>query len=154
MQININPLTLQDLFLIETNFETNFDPFWSIELFKKELENKNSAYFVAKYNDEIVGLCGILLIFDEVHIMNIITKKEKRNLGIASQMLEKLIKQAIKWQAITMTLEVNEHNLPAIALYEKYHFKKVGIRKKYYDGTDNAIIMTLSLENYIIGGNK
>ena len=42
-----------------------------------------------------------------------------------------------------LTLEVNEHNLNAIKLYEKFGFIKVGLRKKYYNRTDNALIMTL-----------
>lgn len=41
-----------------------------------------------------------------------------------------------------ITLEVNEKNLPAIHLYEKYGFTKIGTRKKYYDNTFDAYIMT------------
>ena len=40
-------------------------------------------------------------------------------------------------------LEVNENNIPAIKLYEKFNFQKVGLRKKYYNNIDNAILMTL-----------
>lgn len=43
----------------------------------------------------------------------------------------------------SITLEVNENNLPAIHLYEKFNFKRLGLRKKYYNNTDNAVIMTL-----------
>ena len=41
-----------------------------------------------------------------------------------------------------ISLEVNELNNSAISLYKKAGFEEVGIRKKYYNGKDNAIIMT------------
>ena len=66
-----------------------------------------------------------------------------RNLGIATQILTKLINIAKSLKYTSVTLEVNENNTNAIKLYEKFNFTKLGIRKKYYKNTDNAIIMTL-----------
>ena len=45
----------------------------------------------------------------------------------------------------TITLEVNENNIPAINLYKKFNFEQVGLRKKYYNNADAAILMTLCL---------
>ena len=36
-----------------------------------------------------------------------------------------------------------DDNIPAIKLYQKYNFQTVGLRKKYYNNVDNAILMTL-----------
>ena len=58
-----------------------------------------------------------------------------------STLLEALIAKA-RETSILITLEVNELNLPAIHLYEKYGLKKVGTRKKYYDNKFDAYIMT------------
>ncbi len=102
----------------------------------------DSYYIVAKHEQEIVGFAGIINIIDEVNIMNIVVKKDKRNLGVGSKLLEEIIKKAIEINSKTITLEVNENNLPAIKLYEKYGFKQIGLRKKYYNNTDDAIIMT------------
>ena len=44
----------------------------------------------------------------------------------------------------TFTLEVDTENAPAIHLYEKFGFKNLGIRKKYYNGSRDAYIMTKS----------
>lgn len=41
-----------------------------------------------------------------------------------------------------ITLEVNEKNLPAILLYEKYGFINLGRRPRYYDNKYDAYIMT------------
>lgn len=47
----------------------------------------------------------------------------------------------------SITLEVNENNKIAISLYEKFKFEICGKRKNYYNGTDNALIMTRLLNN-------
>ena len=39
-----------------------------------------------------------------------------------------------------ITLEVKEDNVPALKLYEKYGFKKVAIRKGYYNGIDGILM--------------
>ena len=49
----------------------------------------------------------------------------------------------------TISLEGNENNFPAGMLYEKKGFEVVGIRKKYYKGKDNAIIMTKKLKDRV-----
>ena len=77
--------------------------------------------------------------------MNIVTKKEKRNLGIATCILDKLIYIAKEKNIKTLTLEVNVKNLSAICLYKKFNFQQIAIRKKYYKNTDDAIIMQLSI---------
>ena len=136
-------MNLQDLENIKDCLLTDFDNFWSYNILKQELENGKSKYFVAKQENEIVGFAGILLIIDQVNIMNIVVKKDKRNFGIGSLLLEEIIRYSKIHNATSITLEVNEKNIPAIKLYEKYGFKQVGLRKKYYNNEDNAILMDL-----------
>lgn len=139
----INEMNLKDLEDIKDCLLTDFDDFWSYNILKQELENGKSKYFVVKQENEIVGFAGIMLIIDEVNIMNIVVKKDKRNLGIGSLLLEEIIGYSKIHNATSITLEVNEKNIPAIKLYEKYGFKQVGLRKKYYNNEDNAILMDL-----------
>ena len=61
-------------------------------------------------------------------------------------MLEELINIAKSKKLSCVTLEVNVHNDIAIRLYEKYNFKEVGRRSKYYNNIDDAIIMTLEFK--------
>ena len=136
-------MNLQDLENIKSCLLTDFDDFWSYNILKQELENGKSKYFVAKQENEIVGFAGIMLIIDEVNIMNIVVKKDKRNLGVGSLLLEEIVKYSKIHNATSITLEVNEKNIPAIKLYEKYGFKQVGLRRKYYNNEDNAILMDL-----------
>ena len=139
----ISEMNLQDLENIKDCLLTDFDNFWSYNILKQELENGKSKYFVAKQENEIVGFAGILLIIDQVNIMNIVVIKDKRNFGIGSLLLEEIIRYSKIHNATSITLEVNEKNIPAIKLYKKYGFKQVGLRRKYYNNEDNAILMDL-----------
>lgn len=141
--IEIFPMTNDDLIYFEKNLNSQFDDFWTFSIFKQEFQNENTIYIVAKQNAEIVGFAGILCIIDEANIMNIVTKKDKRNLGIGSLLLQKLINISMEKKLKSITLEVNENNTNAIKLYNKFKFETVGIRKKYYNNTDSAILMTL-----------
>ncbi|MGN1269910.1 MAG: ribosomal protein S18-alanine N-acetyltransferase [Clostridia bacterium] len=148
MEIHISKMTLEDLNIIKDCLLEEFDDFWSYNVLKQELENNqnlNSQYFVAKLKEEVVGFVGILTIIDEVNIMNIVVRKNSRNLGIGSLLIENVINFSKQQKASLITLEVNENNLPAINLYKKYNFKQVGLRKKYYNNTNNAILMSLEL---------
>lgn len=145
MQIKISKMNIDDLNKISPILLTEFDDFWNYNIFKSELENENSKYVVAKNNDEIVGFAGIWISIDEAHVTNIVTKKDLRKNGIGSTLLEELINLSKNLNLVSITLEVNENNLDAIKLYKKFGFEKLGIRKKYYNNTDNALIMTKKL---------
>ena len=146
MDFKIDKMSLEDLISIKDILTTEFDDFWNYEILKSELESTNSYFFVAKnISGEIVGFAGIKVILDEADIMNIVIKKDFRNNGIGALLLDYLISYSKSIDLKTITLEVNEHNLPAINLYLKYGFNNVGFRKKYYNNKDNAIIMTKEL---------
>lgn len=139
--LNISIMTLDDFYEIEPIFTTQFDNFWTTTNLKSELENTNSKYIVAKLNKKIVGFAGVWFSVDDAHITNIVVNTNYRNMGIGSKLLENLITLAN--HKTSLTLEVNVKNEIAQKLYLKYGFKNLGIRKKYYNNTEDAYIMTL-----------
>lgn len=139
--VQILNMQTQDLDLIANNLESNFDNFWNYNVFKNELENGNSKYLIAKIGNEIVGFAGIIPIVDEADISNIVVHKDFRNQKIGSCLLEGLINLASSLGLKCINLEVRESNIPAIKLYEKYGFVVCGLRKKYYNNSENAILM-------------
>ena len=144
--VEISLMTIDNLEEIKEILQTEFDDFWNYNIFKGELENPNSKYIKATVDSKIVGFAGIWKAVDDIHITNIVTKKSCRKQGIANKMLEKLIELATKEEGINeITLEVNAKNIPAKKLYENFNFKVVGLRKKYYNNTEDAIIMTKKL---------
>ena len=145
MDFKISKMTLDDLEIIKDILISDFDDFWNYDILKQELECENSYFVIVKTNDEIVGFAGLKIILDEADIMNIVVKKHFRHNGIGSLLLESLISYSKSLNLKTITLEVNEYNSSAINLYNKFNFNKLGIRKKYYEGTIDAIIMSKSL---------
>ncbi len=145
--LKIDIMNISDLDSISDILLKEFDDFWTYQVLKGELENPNSTYLVIKNsNNVILGFGGIWKAVDDIHITNIVVKKDLRCKGIGSMLLDKLIELCKKEKDInSITLEVNTKNIPAIKLYEKYGFKNVGIRKKYYNNTYDAVIMTMEV---------
>lgn len=144
--LEILEMTLLDLEAIQDILISDFDDFWSVSTLKSELQNPNSKYIVAKFDNTIVGFGGIWKAVDDIHITDIVVRKAQRNNGIGSAILSKLIDLSKLDKNIkSLTLEVNSNNIAAQKLYKKFDFKKVGLRKKYYSNTDDAIIMTKQL---------
>ena len=139
--MEITEMTLEDLEQMKNTLYSDFDNFWSYNVLKQELVNDKTKYIIAKEKNEVVGFAGISVIFDEATLNNIVVKKSCRGKGIG-EMLETLIDLCSDMNLKTFTLEVNVENTPAIKLYEKFGFKNLGIRKKYYNNTTDAYIMT------------
>ena len=131
--MEIFTMTLEDLEQMKDTLYSDFDNFWSYNVLKQELENKNTTYIVAKENDEVVGFAGLSTCLDEATLNNIVVKKSHRNRGIGGELLEALVELCSELRMRTFTLEVDTENAPAIHLYEKFGFKNLGVRKKYYN---------------------
>ncbi|MCK5129899.1 MAG: ribosomal protein S18-alanine N-acetyltransferase [Clostridiales bacterium] len=116
---------------------------WSKASFTQELENNQcTRYIVAVKDDKVIGYGGIWLIINEAHITNIAVKENYRKKRIGTMILKSLMQ--IAWEALEikkMTLEVRNGNHIAQQLYRKYGFMTAGIRKKYYEDNEDAVIM-------------
>ena len=141
--IKIIPLAQEHLKSLADLEKECFSVPWTYDMLKSELESPNAIYYVALYDDKVVGYAGMWRILDEGHITNIAVKKEYRNKKIGSILLEKLLDTADSYSLKFLTLEVRKSNEAAKRLYNKYGFIQKGIRKKYYsDDQEDAIIMT------------
>ena len=144
-KIDIQEMSLNDLEKIKDILISDFDDFWNYNILKEELESPNSKYIIAKTNDgEIIGFTGIKVLVDNADIMNIVVKKSWRNQGVGNLLLNNLISICKDLNLLSLSLEVNEDNLPAIHLYEKVGFKQVGLRKNYYQDK-NGIVMSYKI---------
>ena len=140
--MEITEMTLDDLEMMQDTLYSDFDNFWSYNVLKQELQNENTTYVIAKENSEVVGFAGISVCLDEEKLNNLLLKKSYRVRGIGGELLEALLELCADMNMKSLTLEVNVSNTPAIKLYEKFGFKNLGIRKKYYNNSQDAIIMT------------
>ena len=91
----------------------------------------------------IVGYASIWMMADESHLTSIAVRKSHQHQGIGELLLISIIKISLQMKAQMVTLEVRVSNRGAQALYEKYGFKTVGTRRRYYtDNGEDAVIMT------------
>ena len=101
-----------------------------------------SYYLVALENEKVLGYIGMWHVMDEGHILNVAIDTPYRNLKIGSILLKELLDYCKEIGIERVTLEVREHNEPALGLYKKFGFIEMGLRKNYYQDTnENAIIM-------------
>lgn len=112
------------------------------------IQPKRPALVAEKSAQEIVGfIVGISLSAEDGwEIENIVVASAHQRLGVGSKLVGKLISLAKQEKTRRIFLEVRESNAPAIALYGKFGFAKIGIRKNYYSNpTENAVILALNL---------
>lgn len=104
-----------------------------------EIDSPFRKYFC--YEEEnILGYFCIDIIYEKIELVNIFVKNEYRNRKIGSFMLKYLIDFAKNSNIYNITLEVDEKNIYAIKLYEKYGFIKKAIRKNYYNNSDGILM--------------
>lgn len=95
----------------------------------------------------IMAYGGVLWAPFEGQITNIATHPTARRCGMGAAVLEHLIAVAIERGCEQLSLEARVSNLPAISLYERYGFEKMGLRRGFYKHpTEDAYVMCLSLD--------
>ena len=138
-QFSIEPMTEKDLPQVCEIEQKTFSMPWSLQLWSEEMaKSQMKHYLVARSKDtnDVVGYAGFWLVADEANITNIAVKQECRRKKIGERLLDSLLKMAVEKGAHLATLDVRESNLAAKSLYQKFGFKHLAIRKKYY--TDNG----------------
>ena len=142
--LQIRPMCVPDLAAVQLIERASFSTPWPAQAYRQELEtNRLAQYLVALMGDTIVAYGGIWLMVDEAHITTFAVDPRYRRRRIGEQLLLALLVLAKERHAREATLEVRLSNLPARRLYEKYGFRPVGIRPRYYsDNNEDALIMT------------
>lgn len=107
---------------------------WNKNMILQELQAPMRAYYadVDLNTNTVAGYAGFWFDGDDAQIMTIGVAKEYKKRGIASNLLKTMIENAKSIGAKRMLLEVKVNNNPALKLYEKFGFTKMGLRKRYY----------------------
>jgi ribosomal-protein-alanine N-acetyltransferase len=116
---------------------------WSAAVFAGEIEQngRGRSYIVARVGRRLVGYAGLMIAPDSAHITNIAVDPDRQGRGIGSRLLLTLARRAVDLGAPALTLEVRVSNAPAQHLYQRFGFVPAGVRKRYYEGTEDAIVM-------------
>ncbi len=113
---------------------------WSREQLAEELSRPGSRVWVAEDGGRILGHAIAWVVADELHILDVCVLPGSRRQGLGRALVQRLL--AEEHPAL---LEVRANNLPAVALYEGMGFVRVGLRKRYYDDGEDALLMTREL---------
>ena len=141
-EIRIRPMEERDIPRLAELERASFSDPWSEESFREEEKAPFSLTLVAEKDEYPLGYLNAHLVAGSGHINTFCVDPEYRQSGIGSALLEELFRTAREKNVISITLEVREGNLPAIALYQKYGFETAGLRKRFYrEPEEDALLM-------------
>jgi len=141
----MDPTHLDKVLVIEN--ASSLTP-WSKEMFLEELRNP-LAHAVVHGGDDARGLLvdGFLCfrnVGDESELLNLGVDPLYRRRGIARELMQFYVAFAQEKQIKTFFLEVHVSNLPAIQLYRGFSYQPAGMRKRFYKGQFDALVMVRS----------
>ena len=144
LRVSIEPMGLDDLPTVQAIEEASFTTPWPPHAYRSEIEtNRLAQYIVARVGGEVVAYAGMWMMVDEAHVTTFAVHPRWRRQRIGERLLLTLLDLARSRRAREATLEVRLSNLAARRLYEKYGFRPVGLRPRYYsDDNEDALIMT------------
>jgi [ribosomal protein S18]-alanine N-acetyltransferase len=123
---------------------------WSEALFRNELVSPLSRILIGRTDHGqskcVAGYTVYWRVADEIHLHNIAVRRDLQRQGIASRLLNEVMRRSQLEGARWMTLEVRQRNLPAQMMYLKFGFSVKGARPGYYTDThEDALIMWVGL---------
>ena len=124
------------------------DP-WSARLFWSELGQLDTRHYlvaleqgVALEQERVVGYAGLCDYPDEAFVQTIAVAPSAQGTGLGSRLLVALLDEAARRRQRTVSLEVRADNTAAQRLYDRHGFVRSGVRRGYYAGGVDALVLT------------
>ena len=147
-EIRLRRLAYSDLPSVLAIERRSFGTPWSLAMFVLELSKPSGICLAAVRDDRLIGYLVCSRYADVWHLMNIAVHPEVRREGVARGLLEQLFTEA--GDDARYTLEVRTSNQGAIAMYERFGFRRAGHRRRYYhDNGEDALIMWLETRSVV-----
>ena len=149
--VTIEPFQIRHLREVLPIEQNAYPKPWSRGVFESELRqvSAGSRYYVVARDRtrrrRVVGYAGLWFVHepdgDQAHVTNIVVAPDSRRLGVGAQLMTTLARTAIERGCVAWTLEVRASNTAAQELYRQFGFAPAGVRKRYYENTEDAIVM-------------
>jgi ribosomal-protein-alanine N-acetyltransferase len=143
--LSITPMRRRDLRHGVMEIEAASHPrAWSTSVFRSELDQARAGtryYAVARRRRRIVGYAGLWFVSGEAHVTNVAVDPAERRTGVATRLLVDLVDEARRRGCRAWTLEVRVSSSGAQELYRGFGFAPAGVRKRYYENTEDALVM-------------
>lgn len=117
---------------------------WTTGVFASEIDlarHGERYYVVARLGSDLIGYGGLMFAPDEAHVTNIAVDPARRRHGHGRTILVHLIDTAVGLGCTALTLEVRVGNTAAQNLYRQFGFAPAGIRQRYYENSEDALVM-------------
>lgn len=137
-------LTLDDVEAVLAIERASFTNPWTREMYLAELENRDTSYCLLARgpDDSVAGFCSFWRVLDELHINNLAVAPERRRQGVATALLDRVMREGVTLGAERATLEVRRSNEIARRLYERFGFYVAGVRRGYYtQPVEDALVL-------------
>jgi len=124
--------------------DASFTNPWTREMYLAELENRGISYCYLARDEHrrTVAFCSFWRVVDELHINNLAVLPEWRRRGVATALLDHVLREGARLGARRAALEVRRSNEPARRLYERFGFSVEGVRRAYYTRpVEDAIVL-------------
>lgn len=116
---------------------------WNFNMLAESFLNDGFFGVLAEENGVLIGMGAILFHPEGADLLDILVAKDRRRQGVADALMQTLLRECGRRELKKLFLEVRAGNAPAIALYKKYGFEKVGSRRAYYADGEDADVMCL-----------
>lgn len=115
---------------------------WSVKQIQDTLDTESALLHFATIDDTVVGFIMASVTIDMVDVFIVVVSEEYKKRSIGTKLFEALIKYCHENDMAEIILETRITNTPAIGLYERVGFQRVGLRKAYYSSPiEDAILM-------------
>lgn len=116
---------------------------WSERLFWSELGQLDTRhYLVALDGGQVVGYAGLCDYPDEAFVQTLAVAPAAQRAGLGARLLTALLAEATRRGQRTVSLEVRADNQTAQRLYDRHGFTRTGLRRGYYPGGVDALVLT------------
>ena len=116
---------------------------WSERLFWSELGQLDTRHYVVAVQDgAVVGYAGLCDYPDEAFVQTIAVAPAAQGNGLGSRLLTELLDEAARRRQRVVSLEVRADNDSAQRLYARHGFARSGVRRGYYPGGVDALVLT------------
>jgi [ribosomal protein S18]-alanine N-acetyltransferase len=118
---------------------------WSRQSFLQELQNPFSYCFTLKMeidcHDQNTGFLCFRIVEEESEILSLVIHPKFRGKGLGKQLMKFYIDFCSQREIKTFYLETAASNQAAIRLYRSFSYSPIGVRPKYYQEKEDALLM-------------
>ena len=103
---------------------------------------------ILEQGGRVLGYAIMSMAADEAHLLNLCLDPRVCGRGLGALMLDHVMGIARDRRAAVLYLEVRPSNAPALALYRRAGFRRIGLRKDYYrsgPGREDALVLARTL---------